>query len=173
MSGVNRWRYAWQMRGLEELVEALTLVRYLSAQTLLTPEEANAALPEGLTLTPHDYLNGVMDLFGEMMRFATVLATRDGELVGGSGRKHGQDEEESVQGSRAEDRKRTILHDMHVLSSSVEMLPYISSSSWDSKVSAMRVSVAKVEKLGYGIAIRGGERPNGWTPEEEDNPQHN
>lgn len=158
MAGINRHRYAWQFRGLEELIEALTLAHYLATQTLLTPSSVDALLPDGLALTAHDYLNGIMDLFGEMMRFATVLATRDAELVGGSG---------SGSGSGGPAGERTILEDMHVLCSHVEMLPLVADKFWGDKVKAMRASVAKVEKLGYGIAIRGGERPSGWVPEAE------
>jgi predicted translin family RNA/ssDNA-binding protein len=151
LEGINRHRYAWQLRGLEELVEAMTLAHYLTSQTLLPPDGVATSLPAGLVPTTHDYLNGVMDLFGEMMRFATVLATRDATMVGGGG--------------GGAQQRRTILEDMHVLGSCVEMLPHISGTSWEGKVKTMRTSVAKVEKLGYGIAIRGNERP-GWEDEE-------
>jgi predicted translin family RNA/ssDNA-binding protein len=131
LAGINRHRYAGQMLGLEELVEALALARYLTAQTLVRPEDVVAgggkeeassggeagnglvlALPAGLELTRRDYLGGIMDLFGEMMRFATVLASGDASttaMVGGSG----------------EGARRTILTDMHELGGRVEGLPHI------------------------------------------------
>ncbi|KAJ3473650.1 hypothetical protein NLG97_g10199 [Lecanicillium saksenae] len=71
---------------------------------------------------------GVFDLFGELMRFATVTTAQTGQLLG--------------------DHGRTLLSDMQSLG-----------------VEAMRQSVRKVEKLGYGLVVRGSERPKGWLPD--------
>lgn len=106
-------------------------------------------MPAGIYLSPHDYMYGVFDLFGELMRFATVTTAQKGELVGD---KDG----------------RNILIDIHELACAYEMLPEIPSKDFRSKLVAMRQSVKKVEKLGYGLVVRGSERPKGWIPDMKD-----
>ncbi|KAM0276182.1 hypothetical protein ACHAQH_006989 [Verticillium albo-atrum] len=150
LTPLNRHRYATTLRGLEELVEALSFAHYLQHQTLITPEEAAAAVPAAIDLTEGDYLYGIFDLFGEMMRFATVTTAQSGQLAGQN------------------EGKRDILMDFHELSSAFEILPEIHDRTFRSKMEAMRQSVRKVEKLGYGIAIRGSERPRGWVPDMKD-----
>ncbi|KAG3178892.1 hypothetical protein PC129_g25471, partial [Phytophthora cactorum] len=71
LQSINRYRYTSPPRCLDEFVEALSFANYLRHQTLITPEESQAAMPADLALTPHDYMYGVLDLFGELMRFAT------------------------------------------------------------------------------------------------------
>lgn len=142
------------MRCLEELVEALSFGHYLRHQTLITPEEAQAAIPGHVQLAPHDYLYGIFDLFGELMRFATVTTARTGELAG----RAGDDTTEP----------RNILGDIHELNCAFEMLPDVPTKDYQGKMEAMRQSVAKVEKLGYGLVVRGSERPKGWMPDMND-----
>lgn len=149
LQSLNRYRYAYQLRGLEELVEALSFAHYLRHQTLITDTETQAAIPADIYLSPHDYMYGVFDLFGELMRFATVTTAQKGELVG---TKDG----------------RNILGDIHELASAYEMLPEIPTRDFRSKMEAMRQSVKKVEKLGYGLVVRGSERPKGWVPDMKD-----
>ncbi|RDA86217.1 hypothetical protein CP532_3495 [Ophiocordyceps camponoti-leonardi (nom. inval.)] len=155
----NRDRYSWQMRGMEELVEALSFSHYLRTQKLITPAEAQAAVPADVSLTTRDYLFGVLDLFGELMRFATVhreavlpaLQHRDGD------------------GGSEESRSRPVLRDLQELACTFEALPPASNpKDWYSKIEAMRQSVRKVEDLGYGLVVRGSERPSGWLPEAKD-----
>ncbi|KAM0329284.1 hypothetical protein ACHAQA_004589 [Verticillium albo-atrum] len=150
LNPLNRHRYASTLRGLEELVEALSFAHYLQHQTLITPDETAAAVPAAIDLTEGDYLYGIFDLFGEMMRFATVTTAQSGRLAGQN------------------EGKRDILMDFHELSSAFEILPEIHDRTFRSKMEAMRQSVRKVEKLGYGIAIRGSERPKGWVPDMKD-----
>ncbi|PHH58490.1 hypothetical protein CDD80_2234 [Ophiocordyceps camponoti-rufipedis] len=139
----HRHRYAWQMRGLEELIEALSFGHYLETQSLMTPQEAQAAVPAPIPLTTDDYLLGVMDLFGELMRFATV---RRGLVVG----------------------ERSVLADLQGWARAFEALPRGHSRDWVAKLEAMRQSVRKVEDLGYGLVVRGSERPGGWVPDGKD-----
>ena len=136
------------MRCLEELVEALSFAHYLRHQTLITPEETQAAVPADVSLTPHDYLYGIFDLFGELMRFATVTTAQTGELLG--------------------DHGRTILGDMQELGCAYEMMYEIPTRDFRQKRDVMRQSVKKVEKLGYGLVVRGSERPKGWVPDMKD-----
>jgi predicted translin family RNA/ssDNA-binding protein len=148
LQSLNRHRYTWPLRCVEELIEALSFAHYLRHQRLITPEETQAAAPEGVVLTPHDYLFGIFDLFGEMMRFATVTTAQNGEMLGADG--------------------RNILGDIQELGCAFEMLREIPTKDYRSKMEAMRQSVRKVEKLGYGLVVRGSERPKGWVPDMKD-----
>ena len=153
LQSINRYRYTSPLRCLEELVEALSFSHYLRHQQLITLSETQAAVPAGIPLTPHDYMYGVFDLFGEMMRFATVTTAQTGELVGDGG--------------------RTILGDMQELGCAFETLPQVPTKDFRGKMDAMRQSVRKVEKLGYGLIVRGSERPKGWLPDmKDDAPEH-
>lgn len=149
LQSINRHRYAWQMRCLDELVEALSLAHYLRHQTLITRGEAQARVPEAVPLTHLDYLWGVFDLSGEMMRFATVATARTGRMAGGVG-------------------GRSILGDLQELRYRLETLPEIPTKEYRGKMEVMRQSVQKVEKLGYGLVVRGSERPRGWLPDMKD-----
>ncbi|KAM0255097.1 hypothetical protein ACHAQJ_006101 [Trichoderma viride] len=151
VQSVNRYRYGHSLRCLEELVEALSFAHYLRHQTLITQEETQAAVPADIMLTPHDYMFGLFDLFGELMRFATVTTAQTGELVG--------------------DYERNILGDIQELGCAFEMLPQMPTKDFRSKVDVMRQSINKVEKLGYGLVVRGSERPKGWVPDMKDDPR--
>lgn len=165
MQGINRGRYARVLFGMEELLEALTFLHYLKHQALLSPEEAAeqvAALcvqgrPEGAEgeaafIHPDDneFLMGVFDLSGEMMRFATTSAALRGELASDGGDK---------------DSGRTIVGDMQELDSFFRMLPQRHDKSWKIKTQTLQSSVQKVERLGYDLRVRGSERPKGWIPD--------
>lgn len=147
LESINRYRYAYSLRCLEELVEALSFAHYLRHQKLITLSETQEAIPAGVVLAPHDYMYGVFDLFGELMRFATVTTAQTGQLVG---------------------EGRNILEDIHELSCAYEMLPDVPTKDYRAKMEAMRQSVKKVERLGYGLVVRGSERPKGWVPDMKD-----
>jgi predicted translin family RNA/ssDNA-binding protein len=123
-----------------------------------TAEAAEAPTTEGvpvISLTEDDYLYGVFDLTGEMMRFATTSTALSGSMASG-------------QGSGSEDHEpRTIVQDMHELGTFFEMLPVGRESrfQWYKKLEVTRQSVQKVEKLGYDRIVRGTERPKGWIPD--------
>ena len=148
LQGINRYRYTSPLRCLEEFVEAMSFAHYLRHQTLITPEELKDAMPADIPLTPHDYMYGIFDLFGEMMRFATVTTAQSGKLVGHEG--------------------RNILGDIQELGCSFEILPDVPGKDYRQKIGTMRQSVRKVEKLGYGLVVRGSERPKGWVPDMKD-----
>ncbi|KAG6095713.1 hypothetical protein E4U31_005711 [Claviceps sp. LM219 group G6] len=149
LKSINRYRYTWPLRCLEELVEALSFEYYLCNQQLISPEAAQAFLPAGMQLTPHDYMFGIFDLFGEMMRFATVTMAQNGAMLCGAD-------------------GRSILADIQQLGCAFELLREIPTKDYRSKMEAARQSVQKVEKLGYGLAVRGSERPRGWLPDMKD-----
>ncbi|KAL6876501.1 Translin [Trichoderma novae-zelandiae] len=148
VQSINRHRYAFSLRCLEELVEALSFAHYLRHQKVISPEETQAATPADVVLTPHDYMFGLFDLFGEMMRFATVTTAQSGKLVG--------------------DYERNILGDIQELGCAFEMLPQMPTKDFRQKMEVMRQSINKVEKLGYGLVVRGSERPKGWIPDMKD-----
>ncbi|KAK3322040.1 Translin family-domain-containing protein [Apodospora peruviana] len=117
------------------------------------PAAAQAAEVPVVSLTDDDYLYGVFDLTGEMMRFATTTSALTGKMASGD--------------DNGEGSQRTIVEDMHDLGSFFEMLPLRSGNriQWEKKLEVMRQSVQKVEKLGYDRMIRGSERPEGWMPD--------
>lgn len=170
---------------LEELIEALTFAHYLRTQCLMGFSEAVAkvaglseptsdkmdvdvgdppptvvtgGLRPAVVITEDDYLMGIFDLSGEMMRFATTSAALTGKMAGGSAT------------PPAGGRERTIAVDMQDLGSFFEMLPQQHNRSYQVKLSTLRSSVFKVEKLAYGLTVRGTERPTGWMPEDGDDP---
>ncbi|KAK4229218.1 Translin family-domain-containing protein [Podospora fimiseda] len=178
IQGINRHRYARSLSCLEELAEALTFAHYLKTQTLISPQDLNlfvedltrkggaAAAQDDTTmtddnnnntqllpavdLTQEDYLYGVFDLTGEMMRFATTSTALSGTM-----------------GMASAAGERTIVEDMHELGSFFEMLPVGNGNKfqWYKKLDVTRQSVKKVERLGYDRTIRGSERPAGWVPD--------
>ncbi|KAJ4291459.1 hypothetical protein N0V88_006055 [Collariella sp. IMI 366227] len=113
-----------------------------------------------VSLTQDDYLYGVFDLTGEMMRFATTSTALTGTMASGV---------QSFDNPAAEkdEQPRTIVHDMHELGTFFEMLPVGRGNryQWEKKLEVTRQSVQKVERLGYDRIIRGAERPKGWIPD--------
>ncbi|KAH8906334.1 Translin [Coniochaeta sp. PMI_546] len=193
--GINRYRYSNNLSCMEELVEALTFAHYLKTQSLISYEDISAEIeqlarrdfpsePEPVakaqatsdkpevtpsesgqatrgteeapvvTITVQDYLYGVFDLTGEMMRFATTSTALTRSLA-------------AADGDDPSARPRTILQDMQDLRSFVEMLPQSKGKSWTQKLQVLRQSVRKVELIGYGMVVRGGERAKGWVPDAE------
>ncbi|KAG8167471.1 hypothetical protein KVR01_003160 [Diaporthe batatas] len=185
VQGIHRYRYSRSLMCLEELIEALTFAHYLRTQCLMGFGEAVAKVAElsehpsdkmdvdvgdppaaagtgclrpSVLITEDDYLMGIFDLSGEMMRFATTSAALAGKMAGGSAT------------PPADGRERTIAVDMQDLGSFFEMLPQQYTKSYQVKLSTLRSSVLKVEKLAYGLTVRGTERPAGWMPEDGDDP---
>lgn len=166
------------MSCIEELIEALTFAHYLRTQALMGYEDTVAKIAalshhvdemdvdagepaepaadqdarHPVFVTEQEYLMGIFDLSGEMMRFATIIAALNGALAGRDG--------------GPEDR--TIVKDMQDLGSLFEMLPQQPGKSYAMKLETLRQSVLKVEKLGYGLRVRGSERPAGWMPDTTD-----
>lgn len=122
--------------------------------TPATPGKPEQAEAPTISLTQDDYLYGVFDLTGEMMRFATTSTALTGAMASGGA-------------SDDTDEPRTIVQDMHELGSFFEMLPVAPGNrfAWEKKLEVTRQSVQKVERLGYDRIIRGSERPKGWVPD--------
>ena len=115
------------------------------------------ALPAEVLLTEEDYLLGLYDLTGEMMRFAvTAMATGDG----------GADDD----GKSGLPASQTgIVVDLRAMRAQFEGLSvpnrHGALRELYKKVEVMQASVEKVEKAAYGVLVRGRERPGGWVPD--------
>jgi hypothetical protein len=116
----------------------------------------------GVDLSPEDYLLGLYDMTGELMKFAITAMATSGALPDiQSG--DGQNNNAVPAGSR-----RNILTDMRNLRAALEGLdagtgPFAKDVS--KKMEVMQASVEKVEKALYGLIVRGAERPKGWMPD--------
>jgi hypothetical protein len=124
-----------------------------SETTQSSPDSSTQACV--VAVTEEDYIYGIFDLTGEMMRFATTSTALTRSLAAAAD----GDEEASSR------RPRTILQDMQELRSFIEMLPQKKGKSWMNKLGVLRQSVRKVELIGYGMTVRGNERAKGWVPD--------
>lgn len=111
-------------------------------------------------LTPEDYLLGIYDMTGELMRFAITTMATNGSLPAISS--------PISQGFHQQQHRRNILMDMRELRSALESFdagtgPFAKDA--EKKMEVMKDSVEKVEKALYGLTVRGAERPKGWMPE--------
>ncbi|KUJ18756.1 Translin [Mollisia scopiformis] len=157
--GINAWRYQRQISGgIQEYMEAISFQHYLQHQKLTTLEEASKLLPEGVNLTGDDYILGIFDLVGELMRFGITTMATTGSLPGSK----------EVEGS---EEKRDLLMDLRLLRTSFEALDTTSCGGTglgkdvEKKMEVMKTCVEKVETAVYGMIIRGRERPKGWVPD--------
>lgn len=114
---------------------------------------------DGVDLGYEDYLLGIYDMTGELMRFAITAMATSGSLPSPA---------PSCDAMEVDQPDRNILTDMRTLRSALEELntaygPF--AKEVDKKMDVMKQSVEKVEKALYGIRIRGAERPKGWMPD--------
>ncbi|KAJ5175738.1 uncharacterized protein N7482_001615 [Penicillium canariense] len=152
LTSINAWRYQRQISGgIQEYIEAISFDHYLRTETLITHAEVAARLP-GILVTEEDYLMGLFDLTGEMMRFA-VTALSSGNTTPTDAAKAG------------------ILLDLRAVRARCEALSVpgrhrsFMYKDLFKKTEVMQNSVEKVERAAYGILVRGSERPSGWTPD--------
>ncbi|RDL33602.1 Translin-associated protein X [Venustampulla echinocandica] len=156
LAGLNAWRYQRQISGgIQEYMEAISFQHYLRHQSLITIEEAAKSLPATIILTADDYVLGIFDLVGELMRFAITTIATTGALPG-------------TQSSSGE---HNVLEDLRALRTSFEALDTTSCGGTGlgkdvgKKMEVMKTCVEKVETAVYGLTIRGSERPKGWIPD--------
>lgn len=161
LQGINAWRYQRQVSpGIQEFMEAISFQHYLQTQSLIKRDEASQIISEGIQLTIDDYILGIFDLVGELMRFAITTMATSGSLPG------------SVEADSSSER--TILMDLWSLRSHLEALDATSSGGTglskdvEKKIEVMKTCVNKVETAAYGMIIRGRERPRGWVPDTSD-----
>jgi hypothetical protein len=157
-------------------MEAATFQHYLETQQLISYEEAASQVASlggdggRVMLTLEDYVLGVFDLVGELMRFAITAMATDGNLPGGESRT-----ESSLQSSSARSQtisgapSQNVLTDLQELRALLEKLdvPYSTRFGKDigKKMGVMQTCVEKVENALYGMVVRGSERPKGWMPD--------
>ena len=162
LQGIDAWRYQRQISaGLQEYMEAVSFQRYLETQQLITYEEAQKAVPGGVALTESDYVLGLFDLAGELMRFAITGMATTGTLP------------RSKQDPHEPESERDILMDLRELRTnfgSLDTTVGVADSSpfkrdVEKKMEVMKTCVEKVENAVCGMIIRGKERPKGWMPD--------
>lgn len=112
-------------------------------------------------LSPDDYLLGIYDMTGELMRFAITAMATSQSLPS-----------LPITSSSPSLQRRTILTDLRALRAALESLDFAGAGPMarevEKKAEVMRASVEKVEKALYGLVVRGAERPKGWMPEDEE-----
>ncbi|KAK8170777.1 Translin [Phyllosticta citrichinensis] len=177
LQGLNAYRYARNITGgHQEFMESLSFQHYLETQTLISYEESSRRLAElgseggPIMLTPEDYILGVFDMIGELMRFSITAMATSGALPGGQARRQARPEEDDmdVDSPVATTPQRNVLDDMRDLRTLLEGLDIADrkfSDDVDRKMGVMRTCVEKVENALYGLMIRGRERPKGWMPD--------
>ena len=175
LQGLSAHRYARQISGgCQEYIEAASFEQYLTTATILSYAEAQAQMknldPKGpdVDLSYEDYLLGIYDMTGELMRFAITTMATSGTIptIASAG-----DGDASSDVTALMRNERNVLTDMRNLRAALESLnsgvgPF--AKDVDKKMDVMRASVEKVEKALYGLTVRGAERPKGWMPDTSD-----
>lgn len=161
VSGIRRYRY--NLICLEEFVEAVSFAHYLEHQSLITPQATQEWLGDvQIPFTPADYIYGVFDLTGEMMRFATTVTALTGAIP--TGYTDTKQEDAMDEDSHDDTAARNILGDLQDVSSMLQLVQ-LSDRNYKKKKDVMIEQVRKVERVGYGVTVRGNERPKGWMPD--------
>ncbi|KAL7274771.1 hypothetical protein RUND412_002325 [Rhizina undulata] len=152
---LNAYRYQRQISGgIQEYIEAISFHHYLQTRQIISHAAAQASIPGNIELTQADYILGLFDFVGEVMRIGiTMIAT--------GGMKNMRDVKEG--GSfNSED----ILQDLRELRLAFEALGSAGgglAKEVEKKMGVMRTCVEKVETAVYGLIVRGSERQAGWV----------
>ena len=171
-------------------MEALSFHHYLETQSIIPHDEAQAKVAamsgEGgaVSLTPEDYILGICDMTGELMRFSVTSMATNGKLPAGkptSNKKpkldtktenvgEEMDIDEQTSAPQEVQKPRTVLDDLRAIRLQLEMFEAPGGSKFaheleTKKMPVMRECVDKVEKALYGLTVRGSERPKGWMPD--------
>jgi predicted translin family RNA/ssDNA-binding protein len=152
LRGINAYRYQRQISpGIQEFMEAVLFRHYLETGRILSPTESAKLIPENLLLTEGDYILGLFDMTGELMRYAITQMATNGELP----------VSKSSGGAN-------LLIGLQDLRSKLEALntsgSFALARDVGQKMSTTRASVEKVENAVYSMTVRGKERPKGWNP---------
>jgi predicted translin family RNA/ssDNA-binding protein len=141
------------------LIEALAFQHYILTGTLLSYNAAQALIPGGIELTVSDYILGVFDFVGEVMRFGITMIA-----LGGAGEGDGGD------AGRILDDLRRLREEFERLDTS-NAAAGVLGKDVEKKMQVMKQCVEKVENAVYGVIVRGSEKPKGWVPDLEQQPQ--
>jgi predicted translin family RNA/ssDNA-binding protein len=160
LQALNAHRYQRNISGgLQELIEALAFQHYILTGTLLSYSAAQSLIPGGIELSVADYILGIFDFVGEVMRFGITMIALGGAGEGGGG-----------------DAGR-ILNDLRRLREEFERLDTGGAAAGllgkdvEKKMQVMKQCVEKVENAVYGVIVRGSEKPKGWVPDLEQQQQ--
>ncbi|EPS99124.1 hypothetical protein FOMPIDRAFT_1125109 [Fomitopsis schrenkii] len=140
VAGDRFWRYQRNVSpGLQEYIEALSFAHYLECQTLISYAEVQRSLSDagGVPYFPlplDDYLLGLSDLTGELMRYAISSISRRG------GRSKANEVCRFVRGCKADFEGLT---------------PYVRELRKKQQVTTQ--SLEKIEDVAYAIAVRSSE----------------
>ena len=178
VQGSDAFRYARNISGgLQEYVEAIAFQHYLESQQLLSYEAASARInnmtaeQDQYQLGIEDYVLGILDATGEMMRFAITTMALRGQLTGTkSGPQSIREDKDDTQRPKSNIQvERNVLDDLRNLYQHLESLDCGADGHFrkdvQSKLAVTQASVDKVEKALYGLVVRGSERPKGWMPD--------
>jgi hypothetical protein len=192
LQGLNAYRYSNNITGgNQEFMEALSFQHYLETQSLISYDEAKSRIATmsgeagPVSFTPEDYILGVCDMTGELMRFSVTSMATSGKLPSSkqaeSNKRIKQDTDQTDSGDKmdideqeptatATQKPRTVLDDLRALRLQLEMFESPGGSRFAAeletkKMPVMRECVDKVEKGLYGLTVRGNERPKGWMPD--------
>ncbi|KAF2131945.1 Translin [Dothidotthia symphoricarpi CBS 119687] len=191
LQGLNAHRYSHNITGgNQEFMEALSFQYYLETQSLISYDEAGSKIAAMcgeagvVSLTPEDYILGICDMTGELMRFSVTSMATHGKLPSGRA-KHSKpsmqtkdqddlgdkmDIDEQAPVVQETQKPRTVLDDLRAIRLQLEMFETPGGSKFEKeletkKMPVMRECVDKVEKALYGLTVRGSERPKGWMPD--------
>ncbi|KKK19402.1 hypothetical protein ARAM_004270 [Aspergillus rambellii] len=168
VKGLNSWRYLRQLSpGIQEFIEAFSFHHYLQTQTVITLEQVSGYLPREILVTDEDYMMGLFDLTGEIMRFAVTSLSAGGHTSSTDA------ETESELGLRNLPRlpasQAGVVRDLREMRAQFKSLSiprrHNMLRDFGKKEDVMQTSVEKVERAAYGILVRGSERPAGWAPD--------
>ncbi|KAF1817306.1 Translin [Eremomyces bilateralis CBS 781.70] len=188
LQGLNAYRYQSNISGgHQEFMEALSFQYYLENQALIPYETAVSSLNslvEGankITLTVDDYILGIFDMVGELMRFCITAMASTGKLPARSKPRRSTSKNTLQHSDRMDvddgagddvgdnEQEGNVLSDLRQLRVALEALD-VPRKSWlenqvRKKMGVMQTCVEKVEKSLYGLVVRGAERPTGWMPD--------
>jgi predicted translin family RNA/ssDNA-binding protein len=165
LQSLDAYRYGRTITfGTQEFVEAISFEHYLETQKLITfGETVEKVSSLGGKVTPipvteMDYILGIYDMTGELMKFAVTAMAMTGEVPTTA-----RDENEMDDGPR-----RNVLNDLRELRALLQSLNVnaMFAKETNKKMDVMQASVQKVENALYGLIVRGAERPKGWMPED-------
>jgi predicted translin family RNA/ssDNA-binding protein len=186
VQGIDAYRYSHNVTGgNQEFMEALSFQHYLETQTLISYEESQDRIAKmsgdggAVLLTPEDYVLGIFDMVGELMRFSITAMATNGKLPAGRSKKGGKTQSKADDGDKMDideqtpmpsrdEEPRNVLSDLRELRLQLEMFePHGGKFGGDvrKKTDVMQECVDKVEKALYSLKVRGSERPKGWVPD--------
>ncbi|KAL4805314.1 Translin family-domain-containing protein [Aspergillus unguis] len=168
--GLNNYRYLRQLSGgIQEFIEALSFKHYLETQELISKAQVTEHLPREIVVTDDDYIMGLFDLTGEIMRFAVTSLSAGSHTDAESGADDATGE--SLALPKLLPSQAGIVRDLREIRAELEgvSIPrrheYNMFRDFGKKSEIMANSVEKVERAAYGILVRGSERPKGWKPD--------